>query len=626
MERFDCIVIGGGHAGVEAALIARRSGVRVALISPNPLTIGQMSCNPAIGGLGKGQLVKEVDALGGEMGRIIDDTGIQFRTLNESKGPAVRSSRAQADRTLYRERAQQAVSSAVGVTVLTGMAAAIELKANAVTGVRLEDGSLIPCRAVVVTTGTFLRGLMHTGECQSTGGRVGEKSSLTLSDSLAALGLRLGRLKTGTPPRISLKSINLEKLVQQPGEIPIRPFSFRTSAIHRPQICCYLTRTNERTHQLISENVERSPMFNGQIKSTGPRYCPSIEDKVFRFRDKSSHTIFLEPEGFHSDTVYPNGISTSLPADVQERFVRSIEGLEQAEILQLGYAVEYDYVDPTQLTSSLQVKGLEGLFLAGQINGTSGYEEAAGQGILAGINAAQYVKGFQPVTIGRDEGYIGVMVDDLITRGVSEPYRMFTSRAEYRLHLREDNADERLTPLARKLGLLFEEEWVAFEARRERIEREKGRFEGSLVKPTLDANSWLVSLGSSPIADTVSLSTLVRRPELTYAKIAEKYPIEIPLELREATRVETELKFVGYLRREQQEIAKLHKVEGVRLRSDLDFHQIHGLSIELREKLSRIRPETLGQAARISGVTPAAISVIAVHLRKLTDGSERASR
>jgi tRNA uridine 5-carboxymethylaminomethyl modification enzyme len=614
------VVVGGGHAGIEAAYASARLGVPTLLISFRLDGIGQMSCNPAIGGVGKGHLVKEVDALGGLMGRAIDATGIQFRILNTSKGAAARASRAQADRDLYKRWIQEYLRTVPNLRVLEGEVCAIKGDSGGVSGVLLADGSFVPATSVVLTTGTFLRGLMHSGATQTAGGRLGDKASNSLSDSLRTLGFPLGRLKTGTPPRLRLSSIDFSQLTEQPGDTPPQPFSFMTDAITRPQISCWMTSTNERAHDIIRTNKERSPMFNGQIKSGGPRYCPSIEDKVFRFADKSGHTVFLEPEGFNSDIVYPNGISTSLPIEIQHEFVRSIKGLEKVEFLAPGYAVEYDFVDPRYISQTYETKDLPGLFLAGQINGTSGYEEAAAQGILAGINAAHRVLSRDPVTITRGQGYIGVMTDDLTSMGVDEPYRMFTSRAEYRLILREDNALQRLCPLARSLGLLSDDQIKRYEQRESCYTRAALWLAKTRVKPTPEANQWLESKGTAALKDSITLTQLLKRPQLTLRDILEFTPYDQTLSDELCAALEIEFKFSGYLDRQEEEVQKLKKIELERIPSDFPYDLIKQLRTEAREKLKQHRPDSIGQAMRIPGMTPSTISLLAVYLKRYRSG------
>jgi tRNA uridine 5-carboxymethylaminomethyl modification enzyme len=610
------VIVGGGHAGVEAVAACSRLGVRTTLVTLRADGIGQMSCNPAIGGLGKGQLVKEVDALGGVMGRAIDATGIQFRTLNESKGPAVRSSRAQADRDAYKGWIRGYLETLPHVTIIEGEVAALHESAGKIEAITLKDGTRLTCDAAVLTTGTFLRGLMHTGTEQTRGGRLGDNAAHALSDSLRALGFELGRLKTGTPARLRRSSIDYSKTREQPGDVPAKPFSMMTRTIERPQVSCWITSTSEAVHEVIRSNRERSPMFNGQIKSGGPRYCPSIEDKVFRFADKQSHHIFLEPEGYTSDIVYPNGISTSLPFDVQEKFIRMIPGLEQVEILAPGYAVEYDFVDPRNLTPSFETKAIRGLFFAGQINGTSGYEEAAAQGIVAGANAALSALGREPLLLHRGNSYIGVMIDDLTTLGVDEPYRMFTSRAEYRLILREDNAPARLCPIAREIGLLGSEQRHSFEEHQARYDQLKTWSEKTRIKPSEEINSWLAQEKSAILRDSITVATLVRRPELTLEQILSQVtpPCEVTPDLLSSLTIE--LKFSGYLARQEEEVAQLKKNEDDVIPLDFSYDAVPSLRTEAREKLKKFRPYSLGQAMRIPGITTSAITLISIYLKK----------
>lgn len=613
------IVVGAGHAGIEASLASARMGFQTLVITINPDMIGAMSCNPAIGGLAKGQLVKEIDALGGEMARAIDATGIQFRTLNTKKGPAVRSSRAQADMYQYRMYMRKVLEREPNLTVRQGMVEAVLTEGAKVKGVRLKTGEEFYSACVILTTGTFLRGLIHIGLVNFPAGRAGEPPSEGLSASLGGLGLELGRLKTGTTPRLDGKTINYEILEVQYGDAPIRPFSFDTEKIDRAQLPCYITYTNEQTHEIIRSGLDRSPLFCGVIKGIGPRYCPSIEDKVVKFSDKPRHHIFLEPEGLDTVEIYPNGIPTSLPMDIQEKMVKSIRGLENARIIRPGYAIEYDFVNPVQLKASLETKALEGLFHAGQINGTSGYEEAGAQGLIAGINAGLKLRGEEPLILDRSQAYIGVLIDDLITKGTNEPYRMFTSRAEYRLILREDNADLRLREIGYKVGLVKRDTYERFMKKKELIEKGIAQLEQTIIYPDLETNQVLIELGSSAISEPYSLKQLLKRPEVNW-EILKKLDSDLEGLVDEAREeIEIMVKYQGYIEREMREIERFRKIEKERIPEEMDYDKIPGLSNEVREKLKKVKPVSIGQASRISGITPASISILQIYLKKIKE-------
>lgn len=623
-KKFDIIIVGAGHAGVEAALAASRMGCDVALVTCDANAMARMPCNPALGGLGKGHLVREIDALGGQMGLCGDATAIQFRRLNQRKGAAVRGTRVQSDKAKYSEAMARTVRAQARLTVIEGEIVDVLVDQYCVTGVKLANDVILDCRAVVLTTGTFLSGLIHIGETKQVGGRFGEAAAYQLSHALKAIGLQLGRLKTGTPARLDGNTIDYTKMELQPGDTPEPHLScwsvWPDGKPPLPQVACHITYTNVQTHELIRDNLHRAPMYSGAIQCVGPRYCPSIEDKVVRFADRERHQIFVEPEGLDTISVYPNGISTSLPSDVQERLIRSIVGFENAKILKWGYAVEYDFSDPRQLTPSLQIRGLEGFFLAGQINGTTGYEEAAGQGLIAGINAVRYCREEEPLVLRRDQAYLGVMIDDLVTQGTNEPYRMFTSRAEYRLLLREDNADTRLTPIGREFGLIDDEKWDRFCHRQKQLERLETYLRTTKLSSenaALDAR--LIQAGTTLARAGTSLAELLLRPQVTLdllrdaALIPDEYDAE-PMIWEQA---EIATKYQGYIEKQHLEAERLAKAEHQLLPSTLNYSTISGLSNELREKLVRHQPRSLGQASRIPGMTPAALSLLQVHLKTL---------